>query len=388
MTARVAVATIRYDDPWDDVSVFTNRLAGALACSAEVDVLVPAAVSSLEVAWDGACRLLRFPAAAADARIRAAWHIVALGGKAHQAFDACTCPTKPRELPPAVEEQLVLAEGGDSPALYEHIRTSPYDAVVFVGLHSPVAYFGMRALADDRRAFLVPGGVHECVGGLKIHQATMARAEKILVCTEGEGRRMVDVVGAGWADRVENIGFVLGVNAIVAPETPGLQPDRFVVVGRDWRTSSSRLGHRGWLSGLADALPPGVGLRLVGPGASRLPAGVPDTAARIDAWWWMSRAVAVVDPAPHRVVGQEVLEAMRFAVPVVVAANGGASREHAEMGNGGLWFRVRDELVAAVERLLDEDVRGRLGEQGRSYAAEAFGDTDTFVKRVAEVLLG
>ena len=59
-----------------------------------------------------------------------------------------------------------------------------------------------------------------------------------------------------------------------------------------------------------------------------------------------------------------------------------------EVGNGGLWFRVDDELAASLERLLDPEVGTSLGEQGRSYAAGRFGDTDTYVKRVAEVLLG
>jgi glycosyltransferase involved in cell wall biosynthesis len=88
------------------------------------------------------------------------------------------------------------------------------------------------------------------------------------------------------------------------------------------------------------------------------------------------------------VIGQEVLEALLFSVPIVVAANGDASREHAEAGNSGLWFRVDDEVPAAVERLLDGEIRGPLGEQGRSYASSRFADPDTYLKRVAGAFLG
>jgi glycosyltransferase involved in cell wall biosynthesis len=98
--------------------------------------------------------------------------------------------------------------------------------------------------------------------------------------------------------------------------------------------------------------------------------------------------LAVIDPTPHRVIGQEVLEAMLLGIPVVVAANGDATREHADLGNGGLWYRFGDELLASIKLLLDGHVASSLGEQGHSYATARFADTDTYVKRVAEVVLG
>lgn len=397
MTARVAVATARYGDPWDELSVLAARLAGALACTADVDVLVPAdraggaasaALSGPEVGWDGACRLYRFPADPVDRRVRTAWRMVTLGVGGDEGPGSCNCQasTTPRRLPAMVEEHLVLAEGGDAPGLYEHLRTTAYDAAVFVGLHTPITSFGLRALAEGCRAFLVPGR-HDAAVDLAIHDQSLARAERILVCTEGERRRIAGRVGSVSADRVENIGFLFGVNAVVRPEPSGGGEGRFVTVARDWRTPASLSHYRPWAEKLARCLPDGVALRLVGPGATVVPHGVPHTDSRIDAWWWMSRAVAVIDPMPHRVIGQEVLEALLFGVPVVVAANGGASREHAELGNGGLWFRADDELVASVKRLFDAETRSALGEQGRSYAAGRFADTDTFVKRVSELVL-
>ena len=388
MTARVAVTAARYGDPWDELAVMAARTAGALAADADVDILVPSPrASTVEIGWDGACRLLRFPGTAVDRRRRAAWRLSALGSADAEDRPTCTPPTvAPRPLPSMVEEELVLAEGGDAPTLYDHLRATPYDATVFVGLQSPVACFGIRVLPEDRPVFLVPGAIG-ATPALRIHEFCLGRAERILVCTETERRQVVGRLGGERPDRVQDTGFVVGVNTVVQPEARQKDEEQFVVIARDWRRQPFASQHD-WTSRLARQLPAGVDLRLVGPGASNFDAGIPDTEARIDAWWWMSRALAVIDPAPHRVVGQEVLEALLFGVPVIVAADGDATREHAETGNCGLWYLVDDELVGAVRRLLDQDVSRLLGEQGRMYAAGRFGDTDRYVNRVAEAVLG
>ncbi len=390
MNPRVALVAARYGDPWDDLSVVASRLAGALACNAEVDVILPAAgITATEEGRDGACRVLRFPATSSDDRRRRAWRSVAFGSRDDHDLSGCICSfnRSGRDLPAQVEEQVVLAEGGDSPPLYAWLSVSPYDVVVFVGFHFPASCFGARHVRDGSRVFVVPGMWDEAAALLRIHDFTFDRAERILVLTEAERSWIGERARVTVAERVENVGFLLGVNRVVstAPTGPGF--GRNVVIARDWRSSSS-IRRRSWVSSLARALPQGVRLRLVGPGAGGFADGVPHTDARIDAWWWMSRALAVIDPARNRVLGQELLEAMLFGVPVVVAADGGASREHAEVGNGCLWYRIEDELVGCIDRLLhQEDLRSVLGEQGRSYAEKRFADTETFVKRVSETIL-
>jgi hypothetical protein len=385
VTPRVAVVTARYGDPWDEVAVLASRLAGALACRADVNVLMPGAD---EPAWDGACRLLRFPADRVDPRIRAAWRQVAMGIDGDDESRACTCPTPQarRRLPPFVEEHVLRAEGGDAPALYDHLRQTSYDATVFVGLHSPLTSFGLRALPQGRRALVAPAQRDHRIA-LGLHDQTLRRADRILACTEGERSALARRIGPDAADRVENIGFLLGVNRVACPE-PNAQRTAAVVVAGDWRTSTSP--GRSWAGAekLAHGLPDGLTLHIVGPGAALLPHGVAHTDARIDAWWWMSRALAVIDPVPHRVVGQEVLEAMLLGTPVVVAANGAASREHAEVSNGGLWYRTDDELINFVDRLSDGQLSASLADQALSYATNRFADPDSYVKRVAEVVLG
>lgn len=386
---RVAVVASRYGDPWDEMSVLAARVGGALACAADVDVLVPSGSATTETGWDGACRVLRFPAAATDRRRARAWQQATHSRPDHGSGE-CSCPTVSTSrplLPPFVQEQLLIAQGGDSPHLYGHLAESRYDATVFIGLQTPVTAFGVPVLPDDRRIFVVAGRWEPSLTPA-FDSPILDRAQRIFAVTEGEHRRLAGELGLSAAEQIGTLGFLLGVNAGVRPAGTESKSDPFVVIARDWRTSESRLRYRPWITALARRFQAGMQVRAVGPGAASLPFGVPNTEARIDAWWWMSRAVAVLDPQPHRLLGQEELEAFFLGVPVVVAATGGAAREHAEAGNGGLWIRVDEEVIASVERLRDPAVARSLGEQGRGYATDRFGDTDTYVKGVVEMILG
>jgi glycosyltransferase involved in cell wall biosynthesis len=181
------------------------------------------------------------------------------------------------------------------------------------------------------------------------------------------------------------IAFIAGVNARVGGGAGNEEP--FVVMAGDWNAGAEAGRLARWAATVAHRFPPGVGLKLVGPGADRFPNGVRRTENRTDVWGWMSRALAVLDPTPHRVIGCTALESMLLGVPVIVAANGDATVEHAEVGDGGLWFRTDEELVACVDRLREVPVRTGLGEQGRTYATSRFGDTEAYVERVTQLVL-
>lgn len=388
---RVAVATAGYGNPWNEEHALVSRLAGAIACGAEVDLIV-AEGTQREVARDGACRLLRFPASPSDPSHRRAWRRAMLGVEPEADLMACTCRSGPsyrhEPLPALAEEQLVLAEGGDSPELYEHLHDTPYDLTVFVGAHSPVTCFGMRSLPDSRRVVLVPGGPDAATLWLRLHDETFERPERVLVCTEAERARIMPRLGSGGASRVENLGFLVRVNPVARASEPyEFEARPWLVVARDW-TGTAGVDHLlRWAERLAEEVHPDLRLGIVGPGAEHIPNGLRLTSSRLDAWRWMSRALAVLDPTPHRLVGREVLEAMLFGTPVIVHARGDATREHAEVGNGGLWYRTDEELYGVVRALLDEEVRIALGGQGGAYAEERFSDTDRFIKKIDEVLL-
>ena len=112
------------------------------------------------------------------------------------------------------------------------------------------------------------------------------------------------------------------------------------------------------------------------------------TELRADLWRWMSRALAVLDPEPGRSLGRDVLEALLYGVPVLARADGGAAREHAEAGHGGLWYRNYDELELAISRLDTDGIGATLGRQGRDYALREYGDPEGFQKRVVEASFG
>lgn len=386
---RVGVVAAAYGDPSDERALIARRLAGALACAADVDVLVPGGdVRTDEL--DGAVHVVRFPSKPADLARRSAWHRVALGAdmSAEGPF-RCSCLRLRRRqepLPAFVEEQLLVAEGGDAPDLYTFLRAMPYDVVVIVGLHSPAAYWGVKNLPDDRRLVLVPAAVEEELIWLELHSATLERAERVVVFTKGEQATWTQRLAKD-AGKIEHIRFLVGVNPLARDTDPqDAGSGRYVILPGDWikRPISASLAR--WAERLERDVNPDVKLRIVGPGAERSPLGLPATGSRLDIWRWMSRAMAVFDPTPRRLLGVRVLEAFLYRTPVIVHARGGANREHAEAG-GGLWFRTDDEFYAVARALLDDDLARVLGEQGGSYAEEHYGETDSFIKRVGETFL-
>jgi len=385
----IGLVTPSHSDPWDEAQLVARRVAGALACGADVDLLLPTGGPAQEL--DGALRVQRFSGSRADPARRRAWREVAFGPGLPDDPFVCSCRRfgRERNAPAAlVEEQLVLAEGGDSPDLYRHLQETPYDLVVFVGLHSPATYWGARAVPDGRRVMVVPATVDEDVAWLGIHRDTLQRAERVIVATETE--RSIWSERLGDEGSIETINFLVGVNPLARLTDPhDFDRQRYVIVADDWtRTlpaSSARLER--WAELIERNVHPAVRLRVVGPGSDQHPLGIRLTSSRLDIWRWMSRAMAVLDPVPQRLIGRQVLEAFLYRVPVIVHARGGASREHAEVGSGGLWFRSDEELCATVRALLDGELHQLLGEQGCSYAQGRFADTDTFIKTVAKVFL-
>jgi glycosyltransferase involved in cell wall biosynthesis len=384
---RIAVVASGYSDPWREDHLLARRISGALACSSDVDLLLPGGARRVEE-HDGAVRVLLFRSTPFEPRRRIAWRKAALGIDPRDPLRLSPLARR-RDLPAFVENQLLNSEGGDAPELYNRLRSRRYDLTVFVGYHTPVTYNGVRALADDCRVVLVPASRDDSTAWLRIHDEIFERSERILVCTESERTWILERIGPEGASRVENAGFVVGVNSLgLKTEPPEYHGERYVIVVRNWYEQCNVDRFKAWASSIEEQFGPDLGVRFAGPGAEKLRYGLGRTSSRLDIWRWVSRAVALLDPSPQTVVGREVLEAYLYGMPVVVHAHGGANREHAEQGDGGVWFRTNDELYGAVHALLDDDVRMTLGQQGRSYAEDNFGDPDTYIKRVAAALFG
>ncbi len=384
-------------DGWAELPLLVHRVCGALACAADVTLLLVDRVAR-PPENDGAVRVLTFVGPVPDRRKELAQRRALFGPDpvCDGGID-CACTTALREslaryLPVAAQEVLLRSAGGDSPELFAHLRSLPYDVVVFAGCATASTYWGLEAVAGRRRTVLVPGAIDDPVLAIPAVVGVLRGVDAVLVTTDHEAD-LVARCGAGPArERLHNVGFVLQVADLSSRTAPyGFDAGPTFVVAGDW--NEPLRGHDrvvAWATRLRDDLGGRAAVRFVGPGVQRLPAWAraPFTSARVDAWRWMARARAVIDPAPHRIVGRTALESLLFGIPVIVPADGGASRHHAEAGDGGLWYWSYGEFHACVTALLDSELSSTLGTQGRAYAERHYCDTDGFVRRVEAATLG
>ena len=391
---RIAFVAACWGDPWSEEQIFARRVAGALGSRSEVELLLAGHDSWPDPA-DGAFTVRKFAAEAENPhRFRRLSRFTVDSAGAHEAL-SCSCAHDllervARSVPQSLQFELARARGGHSPELYAYLRDNPYDLVVLVGL-SPVLVFGLKSLPDDRRIALIPGRAGDRSSWLPVYDEAFRRADAILVPTARE-RKLV-ARRAGMDDgRAVNVGFALRVSSLSAETEPVLGVDApYLLVVGDW--ASSR-GLNGFLrqAGLLGHERPEIGLVFAGRRhdllrrAGRVTAY--GTELRADLWRWMSRALAVVDLEPERSLGRDVLEAFLYGVPVLVRADGGAAREHAEDGNGGLWYRNYDEFELAISQLASDEIGPTLGSQGREYALREYGDPESFRRRVVEACLG
>jgi hypothetical protein len=388
---RIAVVTATGTEPWREEEIVCARLAGALACEAEVDVLVADGGGS-GTSQEGAVRTIRFAAEPWTIPRRRALLVAIAGGTIPRTPLACSClewaaARALSDAPRYLQTEMTRSLGGDAPSLYEHIRSTPYDALLFVGYRGASTWFGLGAVADDRRVMLLPLACEEPLLHLSIYDEVFARVDRILVLTETERELVERRFGVRDSGRVRKIGFALQVNRIAETTEPlGFEGKPVLAVSgasapprvlRTFFEKIRKIDTEVEVCLLSDVEPseaPGTNVRTC--------------RTRVDFWRWMSRAIAVIDPVPHRILARDVLEAMLYGTPVIVEEEGGASREHAEVGNGGLWYRDSAELAACIGALRSDATRRALGAQGRGYAEREYGDPAAFVQRVTDAVFG
>jgi glycosyltransferase involved in cell wall biosynthesis len=389
---RIALVTSGFDDPWCERARVTRRIASALSFHGSVDVLLANGATEPLLDSRGGVRLWSFPSLAADPRRREALHHAIYGGRHDSSF--CRCDSAhdvdaAAEAPRVLQEELLKAGGGYSPALFEHLAATPYLLVMFADCRAATTVYGTRAVGRDTRVALLPFADDDSAFALPVVAECVARAERVLVVTETER----DLVARHFSDgdeRTRSIGFVLRTSELAAAtEPPGFDGRRFVLVIGDWR----RQGASGELGAAVAALRRSgcdLAFRAFGPGAEHFAGGeiqpIVATRGRIDLWRWMSRALAVLDWELRRLLARDVLEAMLSAIPVVVHESAGTAREHAERANGGVWYRTHAELAACLRAISEGSVRERLGAQGRAYAEARYGSSDAFIAAVGRAI--
>lgn len=384
---RIAVVGSGNFPAWDERSAILSHFVGALACVADVDLLVGEGPERRSDA-DGIATRETFPGRPPDPERLRALELLALEPQQSSRL-ACGCMRRVqrdllRDLPDEVGDEFVVLSGGDSPELFDHLAASDYDLVVFTRADTASTVHGMAFVTGRLPTVLLPLVEPGPRWFLSTVRTAIAMADRVAAVSAYEANMAADAGAA----RVTSVGSVLRVHPLALRHEPVSFEDRAVVMVRDWATqppsddlvfTARRLNRD--LDGTAV-------VRLIGPGWEALPADVRGTHAdsRLDVWRWVARSIALWDPEPHRLLGREVLEAMQYGTPVVTGVHG-AAHEHAEDGNGGLWYRTYDELRACVETLATEPhVRNALGAQGRAYAMQGFADTDAYIARIQRLV--
>jgi glycosyltransferase involved in cell wall biosynthesis len=389
---RIALVTAGFEDPWCERALVTRRIASTLSFHGSVDVLLANGATHPQLDDRGGAHVWSFPSSAADAKRREALRHAIFGR--HDDSSTCRCDSvhdvdAATEAPRILQEELVKAGGGFSPALLEHLAATRWDLVVLADCRSAATIYGARVVGGNARVALLPLAEDDATLALPIVAESFARADRVLVLTDTE-RELVAHHLADGDERVRSVGFALRTAELAAAtEPPGFDGRPFVIVIGDWRRPSAA-------SELAAAVAAvrrdggGLTFRVFGPGAPGFTGGdvLPILGAhgRIDLWRWMSRALAVLDWEPRRVLARDVLEAMLSASPVVVHESAGAAREHAERANGGVWYRTHAELAACLRAISKGSVRERLGAQGRAYAEARYGSSDAFIAAVGRAI--
>ena len=84
-------------------------------------------------------------------------------------------------------------------------------------------------------------------------------------------------------------------------------------------------------------------------------------------------AEVTIAPSADDLVAQPLLESLAVGTPVLASARNAAAVEHCRRANAGLYYANREEFVEALKLLMTNGrLRGRLGENGRTYIRQNF----------------
>lgn len=388
---KVLVVAPPQGDAWDEAWLVIRRFANAVACFAEVDLLLPALDD--RVTTEGALTVRRFRATAPSHERHELLLELVLGPDPRRGSPRCACANRVLEdatkaLPIDVQHELVASSGSRSPGLLEHLIEAPADVVVLCGYDAPIVHDAVEVLPDDRKVILLPLATPVPFLDLEVHDPVFERAAATVLVTEGERSRILGRPRAA-PQKLRDLRFVVQVHDLVWKNEPLTFDDvPTIVVPRVWGIDVRTDELVAMARDLESTFDGRLHVRMVGPGWKNVPGDLhgPFAESRFDVWRWCCRALAVLDPDPGKLLAREVLEAMMYGTPVVTPFRPGAALEHAQAGSAGLWYRTRGELEAVLAALLDEQVRTPLGLQAKSYADANYRDTEGYLQGVRELL--
>jgi glycogen(starch) synthase len=255
----------------------------------------------------------------------------------------------------------------------------------------------VHATEHGRRQGRLDEPVHRAVHAAE--RRAVARAERVVVCSQAMRAEVVDVLGADPSSVVVVPGAVNAAAWALGPAELGAARQRWRRVDGALVVAAGRLEWEKGFSTLLRALPalsgphPGLRMVLAGEGSYRTTLDslvrelrldddlvqLPGRLDQPDLAGLIATADLVVLPSRYEPFGLVVLEAMAAGACVVATRTGGLA-ETIEDGETGVLVEVGDVdgLAAAVDELLRDPERrsrlahaGRLAVQGRTWAAVA-----------------
>ncbi len=326
------------------------------------------------------------------------------------------------------EEDWVAQQGPESPGLVDYLTRQhrAYDAVAFFSCRQATTIQGL-AVAKER-SVLFPWLEVDPALRLNAVRRTLASASVIGLMSSAERPLLQAYAGLSASDE-----DVVGIGIQPPPQLtyPRLQLDEPMEDeeaeddqtasppgGDEWdrphltgRGMAFRRRHRldGKLGIYAGVTAPGHGceelleyfdayatgggegsLVLLGVRLMRVPpapylrlAGVLPLRDRMAAYEAADVAFA---PDGEDVTSESVLESFAAGTPVLAPATNAAAVDHCRKSGGGLFYANREEFVAALTRLLQDDaLRTKLGENGRRYVRQ-YHKWDAVVGRMERLL--
>jgi glycosyltransferase involved in cell wall biosynthesis len=369
-----------------------RAIAGRLAERHDVTVLTSCATDY--VTWrnvlpagesrDGAVRVVRFP-------VDRPRHLNRLRELSERVFAERATDDEEREW--------FAANGPSTSGLLAHLQTCgrDYDRVLFWAFRYAPTWFGLPLVAD--RAVLVPTAEDEdLIRTSRLVGAFFARPRGYLFLTPEE-RDLVAGRCEGPLPPFEIIGAGLDPAAPgrsrAALDRLGLPQEFLLYLGRiDRNKGCDRLfdAYRDYDDAMSAAGTPGLPLVLAGPIVLPVPEhpriralGFVDDDTREAL---LAHAVALVMPSPYESLSLAVLEAWNHGTPVVVNGRCAPLRGQVRRADGGLFYDLPAELVAAIRHLQSHrDAATRFGAQGLAYVEREYR-WPTVMERVERLING
>jgi len=298
------------------------------------------------------------------------------------------------ESEPSLEDQeaWLRARGPFSSRLVDHLETfgNRYDAFLFVDYRSAHSYFGLPPV--EERAFLLPLAHDEAQLGFSMWDRFFERPRGFFFNSPEEERLLQTrfpnlalpgpIASLGLDARAdadpnrfrEAYGLRHPFLLYLGPIDPAKGCEHLLEDFTSYRAAGGRYRDLAFVGEAHMSLPPRDGVHWI---------GGPDERTKWDA---LAACDVVVIPSRNETFSLTALEAWTAMKPVVVSSQAAAVVSQCRRANGGLWYADADELAVVLD-LLDEDLRVRLGMQGRSFAAQAgvWSPLETYRAELARV---